>query len=71
MALLGLHCYTSFSLAVASGGSSLAAVRAFLTAVASLDAEQGLYRASVVAACGVSSCVSWALELRLNSHGVG
>ena len=40
--MLGLHCYTSFSLVGASGGYSLAAVHGFLIAVASLVAEQGL-----------------------------
>ena len=71
MAMLGLHCYTSFSLVVASGGYSLAAVREFPIAVASLVAEQGLQRPSTVAACGFSSCGFWALEHRLSSHGVG
>ena len=42
MAVLGLCCYMGFSLVVASGGYSLAAVHRLLTAVASLLAERGL-----------------------------
>ena len=57
MAVLGLHCCSGFSLAVASGGYSLGAARRLLIAVASLVAEYGLYgaRASVVAAPRLSS----------------
>ena len=36
MAVLGLHCCTSFSLVVGSGGYSLVVVQALLTAVPSL-----------------------------------
>ena len=36
LAVLGLCCYTGFSLVTASGGSSLVAVLELLTAVASL-----------------------------------
>ena len=40
LAVLGLRCCSGFSLAAASGGSSLAAVHRLLV-VASLIAEQG------------------------------
>ena len=43
-ALLGLCCCAGFSLAVASGGSSLVAVHMFLVAVASLDTQAQLLR---------------------------
>ena len=78
LALLGLCCCMGwfifsalFSLVAASRSSSPAAVHRFLIAVASLVAEHGLYgvQASVVAACGLSSCGSWSLEHRLNSCG--
>ena len=42
LAMLGLHCYMSFSLVAASRGYSLAVVCRLLTAVASLVAEHGL-----------------------------
>ena len=39
--MLGLHCYSGFSLAVVSGSYSLAVVCGLLIAVASLAAEHG------------------------------
>ena len=42
LAVLGLHCYTGFSLVVASGGYSLDALEGHLLAVASLAVEHGL-----------------------------
>ena len=42
LAVLGLPCCAGFSLTVASGGQSLAAVRRFLIVVASLVVEHGL-----------------------------
>ena len=42
LALLGLHCYTGFSLVVASGICSLVVVHRLLIAVASLVGERGL-----------------------------
>ena len=52
-------------------GLFLVAVLRLLIVVASLVAEPGLkgIQASVVAACGLSSCVSWSLEHRLRSYG--
>ena len=61
----------SFSLVVASGGYSLAAVRGLLIATASLVAEHRLCgtRASITEAPELSSCGSQALEHRLNCCG--
>ena len=58
-----------FSLAAVKGGYSLVAVHEFLTAVASAVVERGLQsvRASVIAAHGLSSCDSWALEHRFST----
>ena len=42
LAVLGLHCYMSFSLAVETGGYSLVVVHWLLIAVASLAAEHRL-----------------------------
>ena len=56
---------------MARGGHSIDAVHGLLLAVASLVVEhrlQGTW-ASVVTACGVSSCSSQALEHRLHSFG--
>ena len=52
-------------------GLFLVAVLRLLVVVASLVAETGLegVQASVVAANGLSSCVSWAREHRLSSYG--
>ena len=62
LAVLGLPCLESFSLAVAYR---------LLVAVASLAVEHRLSgsRASGLAGRGVSSCGSWAPELRLHSCG--
>jgi len=56
---------------MASWGYSLVAVCGLLIAVASFVGEHGLWgsRASVVVACGLSSCGSWAPEHRFNSFG--
>ena len=58
-------------LIMASGSSPLAAVHGLLIVVASLVSERRFSgtQASVVAALGLSSCGSWALECRLNSWG--
>ena len=45
--MLGLHCCVGFSLVVASGGYSPAAVRGLLVAVASLVSEHGLGGAQI------------------------
>ena len=42
LAVLGLHCCADFSLAVASRGYSVTAVRRYLIAEASLVSEDGL-----------------------------
>ena len=55
MAMLGLHCGARAS---HCGGFSCCGARAL-----------GVW-VSVVAACGLSSCGSWALERRLSSCGV-
>ena len=62
LAVLGLPCLESFSLAV---------TYRLLVAVASLAVEHRLSgpRASGLAGRGVSSCGSWAPELRLHSCG--
>ena len=67
--VLGLRCVVGLSLAAASGGSSLAVVRGFLFAVASLVAEHGLQgvQASVVTVRGPSSFSSGALGCRFSS----
>ena len=67
--MLGLYCCASFSLVAGSGDFSLVAVRKLLIVVASFVAERGLkgMRASVAAACGLSSWGSLDLEHRLNS----
>ena len=59
------------SLVVTSRGYSLVAVCGPLIAVACLVAQHRLYgeQASVVVACGLSSCDSQALEHRLSSSG--
>ena len=65
---LFLACWV---IVVEVGGSSLVAVRGPLVAGAALVMERGLWGAqtSVVAACGLSSCDSQALEHRLTSSG--
>ena len=66
--MLGLRCVIGLSLAAASGGYSLAVVRGFLFAVASLVAEHGLQGAwaSVVMVLGPSSFSSGALGCRFS-----
>ena len=71
MFVLCLRC-TDFSLVVVNRSSSVVAVKGLLTAVALLVLEQGsraFILASGVAACGLSSCCSGALEYSLNSCG--
>ena len=65
LAALGLHCFTKFSLVVASGGYSLVAVHRLLIAVASLAAEHGLQstQSSVVVAYGLSCLVTCGIFL--------
>ena len=67
--MLSLHCCTGFSLVARSRGYSLVLEFGLLIVLASLFAEHRLYTAwaSAVAACGLSSCGSRALEHRLNS----
>ena len=60
--MLGLGCRVGFAFLVTGGSDSPVAVRRLLTAE---DRLQGL-RASVVAACGLDSCNSRALERRLD-----
>ena len=69
--MLGLHCYTGFSLVVVSGGYSLVEVQGLLIVVVSLVEQyrlQGAW-ASFVVACGVSSWGWRPPELRLISCG--
>ena len=56
-----------------SQGYSLVVVCGLLIAVAFLVSEHGLSgtQVSVVLACGLSSCNSWALEHELNCCGIG
>ena len=69
--MLGLHRGTGFSLAVAGGGYSLVAVHVCFIVASSLVAEHRLQGvlASVVAARGLSSYGSQALEHRLSGRG--
>ena len=71
LAVLSLCCCRGFSLVAVSGGYSLAAACRRLIPVASPAAAHGLYDAwaSIVAACGLSSCGSRALAHRLGSCG--
>ena len=69
--MLGLCCCTDIALVAARRGYSLVkGLRLFVEAV-SLFAEHGFLGpgASIVAASGVSSCSSQALDHRLNSCG--
>ena len=70
LAVIGLHCYTGFSLVTVSGVCS-PVVRRPLIVEASPVEEHGLQstQASVVVIHGLSSCGSWAVEHRLNSCG--
>ena len=65
--MLGLHVFVGFSVVVESRGYSLAAVRGPLIAVASRVRPRLGARASGVAARGLSSYSSQALELGLQS----
>ena len=71
MAALGLHCCTWALSSCGEQGPLLVAVCGPLIAVVSLVAEHGLQGtwASVVAARGLSSCDSQALDLKLSSYG--
>lgn len=68
---LGLCWCTGFSLAVVSRGYAIVVVSGLLTVVACLFTVHGLQGtwASLLAACGLSSCGSQALWHRLNSCG--
>ena len=59
MAVLGLHCCVGSSLVARSSGFRLVVVHGLFIAVASLFAETGS-QTSVVAACELSSCGTWA-----------
>ena len=63
MAVLGLHCCAGFSLAVASGGSSLTGWCSLL--LAAIFLLQSMARGC----SGLSSCGSWGLEHKLSSCG--
>ena len=63
LAVLGLHCCPGFSLAVASGGCSLAVVPGLLIWWRLLLWNPGSR------ALGLRSCSSWALEHKLSSCG--
>ena len=69
MAILGLCCCACLSVVGESRGHSVVVVGRLLTAGASLVVEHGLWGmwALVVAARGLCSCRSKALEHRLNS----
>ena len=65
MAVLGLHCYSGFSVAAVSRGYSPAAVCRLLIVVASLVAEGGPWSAQVLECADFSSCRTWAQERQL------
>ena len=70
LAVLGLLCYMGFSLFSESGGYFLVAVHRLLIVVASCCRAQAPgYVGLVVAARGLISCSSQALEHRLSSCG--
>ena len=71
MAALGLCCCTWAFSSCGEWGPLLVAVRGLLIAVASLCCRARALgtQASVVVACGLSSCGLWALECRLSSCG--
>ena len=71
LAALGLHCCAWAFFSCGEQGLLFVAVRGLLTAVASLCCRARALGAwaSVVVACGLSSCGSWALECRLSSCG--
>ena len=67
--MLGLHCCAGSSVVVMNGGCSLVAMGGLLIGVSSPVVEhrlQGTW-ASIVAAYGLNSCGSQALEHRLNT----
>ena len=71
MAVLGLHCCVRAFSSCGEWGLLFVAVCGLLIVVASLccrACSPGV-QASVVVACGLSSCGSWALERRLSSCG--
>ena len=70
-AVLGLCCYAWAFSSCSVRGLFFVAVRGLLIAMASLccGARALGTRDSVVVACGLSSCGSWALEHRLSSCG--
>ena len=71
LAILSLRSCMGLSLVASSGGYSLISVLGLLIAVAALLVEYGLQgtRASVVAALGLNSCGSQALECWLSPCG--
>ena len=71
LAALGLHCCTWAFSSCGEQGLLFAAVHRLLIAVASLCCRAGALGtwASVVVACRLNSCGSWALECRLSSCG--
>ena len=70
LAVLGLCCCVRAFSSCGEQGLLFVAVRGLLIAVASRCGVQALgTRASVVAAHGLSSCGSWAVEHRLSSCG--
>ena len=70
LSALGLRCCAGFSLIEVNRGYSPDVVSGLLMVAVSLVAEHGPWgpRASVAAACGLSSCGSWALEHRVSSY---
>ena len=70
LAVLGLRCCARAFSRCGERGLLFITVRRLLTVVASHWGAQALCtQASVVAACRLSSCGSWALERRLSSCG--
>ena len=71
LAALGLHCCTwAFSSCGNQGATLRCGARASHRSGFSCCGARALgVRASVVAACGLSSCGSWALERRLSGCG--
>ena len=67
--MLGLRCCAWASSSCGERGLLFVAVCGLLIEVASLGARALGAQASVVAACGLSSCGSQALEHRLSSCG--
>ena len=70
LAALGLRCCAQAFSSCGEWGLLFIVVHGLLIAVASHCGAQALgVQASVVVACGLSSCGSWALERRLSSCG--